>query len=200
MKLIKTCVVIAGMVCLSLSSFAQRIRIKEGDLSPLKGEKSINAEFTYEDLKVGKFNNEQDYINKKTEEYNKKEAGKGDHWAKEWVADRKNRFEPKFIELFEKYSDMTVSTAKKEAKYTMIYKTTTMEPGFNVGVMRKNAEIDAEFWILETSSQKVICKISVDNAKGRDFWGADFDTGARLAECYADAGKALGKFVKDKAN
>lgn len=199
MKSFKSCAVIASLLCLSVTSFAQRLKIKEGDLSALKGEKSINAEFTYDNLRVGKFSNEQDYINKKTEEYNKKEAGRGDHWAKEWIADRKNRFEPKFIELFEKYSEMSVSTAKKDAKYTMVYKTITMEPGFNIGITRKNAEIDAEFWIVETGTQKVICKITVDNAKGRDFWGADFDTGARLAECYADAGKALGKFVKDKA-
>lgn len=198
MKSIKSSAVIAGMVCLAITSFAQKLKIREGDLSALKGEKSISAEFTYENLRVGKFSNEQDYINKKTEEFNKKEPGRGDNWAKEWVSDRKNRFEPKFIELFEKYSGITVSTGKKDTKYTMIYKTITMEPGFNIAISRKNAEVDAEFWIVETATQKIICKISVDNAKGRDFWGADFDTGARLAECYADAGKALGKFVKDK--
>jgi hypothetical protein len=200
MKIINRMLAAACIVCFAATAYGQKLKIIEGDLAPLKGEKSINTDFTYENMSVGKFKNESEYIAKKTEEYNKKEAGKGDHWAKEWVEDRKNRFEPKFTELFEKYSEMAVSGAKKDAKYTLVYKTTTIEPGFNIGITRKNAEIDAEVWIVEAASSKVVAKISVQNAKGRDFWGADFDTGARLAECYADAGKALGKFIKDKAN
>ena len=38
---------------------------------------------------------------------------------------------------------------------------------------------------------KVIAKINVENAKGRTFGGNDYDTGVRIAECYADAGKYL---------
>jgi hypothetical protein len=200
MKINHSMLIAAFLIWFAAGAHAQKLKITEGDLSALKGEKSLNADFTYENISVGKFKNEQDYIAKKTEDYNKKEAGKGDHWAKEWIEDRKNRFEPKFTELFEKYSDLSVTGAKKDAKYTLVYKTTTMEPGFNIGISRKNAEIDAEAWIIETASNKVMAKISVQNAKGRDFWGADFDTGARLAECYADAGKALGKFIKDKIN
>jgi len=200
MKCIKTCAVIAAMICFSVSSFAQRIKVTDGELSALKDVKSMNIEFTYENLRVGKFKNESDYISKKTEEYNKKESGKGDHWAKEWINDRKDKYEPKFIDLFEKGSEMTLNTTKKDAKYTLIYKTTSIEPGFNVGVMRKNAETDAEAWVVETASQKVVAKLTVENAQGRTFWGADYETGGRIAECYADAGKALGNYIRKKAD
>ena len=95
---------------------------------------------------------------------------------------------------------MTLNTSKTDAKYTLIYKTTSIEPGFNVGVMRKNAETDAEAWVVETASQKVVAKLTVENAQGRTFWGADYETGGRIAECYADAGKALGNYIRKKAD
>ena len=57
---------------------AQRIKLIEGDLSPLKGTTALNTEFTYDNLKVGDFKNEDDYIQKKKDDYNKKEAGRGD--------------------------------------------------------------------------------------------------------------------------
>ncbi len=147
-------------------------------------------------MSVGKFATEAEYIAKKTDDYNKKEPGKGDRWAKDWVADRHNMFEPKFDELFERESGLSTGDYK-DAKYTLIYKTLTTEPGFNVYITRKNAETDAEVWIVETANpSKIIAKISVENAKGRTFGGNDYDTGVRLAECYADAGKYLGKFMK----
>ena len=196
MTFIKTCVLGFCMMAVAATLNAQRIKIIEGDLAPLKNENKINTEFTYENLRVGKFDHEADYVAKKTEEYNKKEAGRGDRWAKDWVLDRKDKYEPKFNELFEKSSEMTVTGTKKDAKYSLIYKTTFMEPGFNIAISRKNAETNAEVWIVEAATQKVIAKLSVDRAQGRTFWGADYDTGGRIAECYADAGKALGKFIK----
>lgn len=197
MKCIKACAVVISMVCLSVSSYAQRVRLVEGDVAFLKNEKKINAEFTYEHMSVGKYSSEAEYVAKKTEDYNKKEPGKGDRWAKDWVSDRHSRYEPKFIDLFERETDITVTSGTKDAKYTMIYKTTTMEPGYNIYISRKNAETDAEVWIVEAANpSKVLAKITVDNAKGRTFGGNDYDTGERLSECYADAGKYLGKFLK----
>jgi len=166
----------------------------EGSIDAVKAESSINLEYTYDNMSVGKFDKEEDYIAKKKEDYNNKEAGRGDTWAKAWVDDRKNRFEPKFEELFTEYSDKSNS---KKAKYTLIFKTIFTEPGYNVGVMRKNAQINAIALIVETANPaNVIAKISVDKALGRTFGGYDFDTGGRIAEAYADAGKALGKYLK----
>lgn len=183
--------------CMFLFSFtvsAQRIKLTTGDLSLLKNETAINLEFTYDNMSVGKFKNEQDYLDKKTAEYNKKEPGRGDNWAKSWANDRQARFEPKFIELFTKHSDMNES---KKAKYTLIFKTTSTEPGYNIVISRKNAQIDAIVEIVETADRsKVIAILTLDNALGRTFGGYDYDTGLRISEAYADAGKALGKFIK----
>ena len=179
----------------SFSSSAQRLKTLDGDISVLKSESTINVEFTYDGMAVGKFDNEKDYVAKKTDEYNKKEPGRGDSWAKNWVDDRKNEFEPKFIELFEKYSSMKIMPT---AKYTMIFKTKSTEPGYNIYISRKNAEIDAEVLIVETANRKnKIATITIDNAPGRTFGGYDFETSVRISECYAVSGKRLAKYIKD---
>jgi len=199
MKRFATCTLTAVMICLFSGLYAQKINIIEGDLSALSGQKNINTEFTYDNMSVGKFKTEAEYVSKKTEEYNKKEAGKGDKWAKDWVDERTGNYDRKFNELFEKYSELVVTGAKKDAKYTLIYKTTFTEPGYNIYITRKNAETDAEVWIVESANpSKVIAKLEVKNAKGRTFGGNDYASGERIAECYADAGKALGKFIKNK--
>lgn len=182
-------------LCISMSSFAQRVKVIEGNIpADFKDQKSVNTEFTYENMGVGKYDKEDEYIKAKTEEYNKKEPGRGDNWAKSWVADRKNRFEPKFDELFTKYSELSLN---KNSKYTIIFHTTFLEPGFNIGISRKNATVNGEAIIVETANKdKVLAKISVDKAPGKSFMGNDYDTGGRLSECYATAGRAIGKFVK----
>lgn len=183
-----------ALVFFTLTVNAQKIKTIEGDIGVLKSETTINIEFTYNNMSVGKFENEADYIDKKKKEYNAKEPGRGDTWEKSWIADRKMVFEPKFIDLFEKSTDMVV---KATAKYTLIFHTTTTEPGYHIFIDHKNAQIDAEVTIVETANRsKIIAVISVKNAPGRTFMSNDYATGDRIAECYAVSGKRLGKFIK----
>jgi hypothetical protein len=178
--------------------YAQKIKLVEGDLSVLKDQKSVKTIFSYDDMSVGKFPKEADYIAKKKADYNAKEAGTGDKWEKAWVDDRKERFEPQFRELFSKYAEM--STVDENAPYTLIFKTTKTEPGWNIGVTRAPAYIDAEAWIVKSDSpDKAIAKITITKSPGRDVFGYDFETGARLSESYAKAGKELGAFIKKGA-
>lgn len=194
MKVLRPIMLMAAATALAANVHAQRIRVTEGSLDVLKNEKDINIEYSYDHMKVGKFDKEADYVKSRTEELNKKEPGRGDTWAKAWVADRKSRFEPKFDELFTKTADMTLAT---KAKYTIIFNTSFVEPGFNVGVMKKNAYIDGEIVIVETADKnKVVAKATIEKAPGRSFWGNDFDTGERISEAYAMAGKALARKVK----
>ena len=198
MKRIKTLALVSAVV-FSLSTNAQRIRLVEGDLSALKNEERVNLDFSYDNMRVGKYSKEADYIADKKADYNKKEPGRGDTWEKAWFDDRETRFEPKFIQLFEENSNLKASHDTKDVKYTFIVKTTFTEPGFNIGITRRNAEINQEVLLVESANkEKVIAKITIDRAQGRTFAGLDFDTGERLSEAYADSGKAFGRFVRDK--
>jgi hypothetical protein len=185
------------LISLCASVSAQKIKLTEGSLGGLKGQTSIKTEFKYE-MSVGKFDKEDDYINEKKKELNEKEPGRGDSWEKNWKSDRPDRFEPQFRELFAKHSEM--STAGDNAKYTLIFKTVHTEPGFNVHVMSKPAYIDAEAWIVETQDpSKVVAKLTIAKALGRDVFGFDYETGLRLQEAYAKAGKELGGFIRKNA-
>jgi hypothetical protein len=187
--------ILSVALLVSASAFAQKVRILDGNMDALKGVTKLNVQFDYSKMGVGKFETEEEYLSKKKDDYNKKEAGKGDEWVKSWKADRKNRFEPQFKELFAKHSDINIGEYPNE-KYTLIFKTTYTEPGYNVYVTRKNAEIDGEAWIVETSNPGTpLARISVQNCPGRTFGGNDYDTGTRIQESYAVAGKGLGKFI-----
>jgi hypothetical protein len=190
---------ILAMLSISLGVSAQKIKLIEGDLSPLKGQKSVNTEFVYDGMTVTTKNRPEDeYLAEKTAEYNKKEPGKGDKWAVAWKEDRKTRFEPQFRELFTKHSEMS-SASDEKATYTLIFKTTSTETGYNIGISKRPAYIDGELSIVETANKsKVIAKISILNVVGSQFGGFDFETGARLQECYAKAGKELGAFIRKK--
>lgn len=175
---------------------AQKIKLIDGSLSALKDVKEMKVEYEYSDMSVGKYEHEADYIKKKTADYNEKEAGKGDKWAKAWIADRKERFEPQFELLFNKYAPFKISQDAQSA-YTMIVKTTATEPGFNVGIVRQNAYIDAEVSIVESANpEHIIVQYSIKRSPGRDVGGFDFDTGLRIEQAYAKAGKSLGKKMR----
>ena len=194
MKKITRVFAVFAMAFLFLQANAQKVKTNSGNPEILKAETTLNIEFVYDNLSVGKFKSEAEYIKAKTEEYNKKEAGKGDTWAASWARDKAARFEPKFKELFNINSGMTES---KSAKYTLIFKTLSIEPGYNIGISRKNAEIDAEVWIVETDNRdKKVCTLSISNVPGGTAFGYDFDTGLRISEAYANAGKKLAKYLK----
>ncbi|HWN96764.1 MAG TPA: hypothetical protein VNT99_17175, partial [Methylomirabilota bacterium] len=73
------------------------MKLISGSLDFLKGEKTLNVEYTYDGLTVGK-GTEQAYIDKKVAEFNAKEAGKGEKWLEGWKTDRTKRYQPKFEE------------------------------------------------------------------------------------------------------
>ncbi len=184
------------------SLFAQKIKVVEGDPGVLKGQSSVKLVFTYDNMRVGKYKNEADYVNKKRDDYNAKEPGRGDRWAEAWVNDREARFQPKFEELMNKYlgeKGITVSENTKESKYTMIVNTTFTEPGYNVAVSRRPASINLEIKIVETDNpDNVLAVITLMGAPGTAYYGNDYDTGERIKEAYAKAGKELAKFLVKK--
>ncbi|WP_138481783.1 hypothetical protein [Dyadobacter bucti] len=184
------------------SLFAQRVDLRSGDVNVLSGQKTVNVEYDYSEFGVGKFATEKEYLDKKTAEYNGKEAGKGDTWRKAWADDRKNRYEPKFEELFNKGMEdkgLTAVQARPDAAYTFIVRTKFVEPGFNVGVMRKNAYVDYEIDLVESANKSSkVAEITMRNVPGGQFGGFDFDTGVRIAESYAKAGKSLAAFLDKK--
>jgi hypothetical protein len=196
MNKINLIVITAILLLTTQLCFAQKFKVKEGDRSVLKGSTETNLAFDYSHVSVGKFDNEEDYIAKKKGDYNKKESGKGDSWEKSWRADKEERFNPEFTALFNKYGEGIKVGNYPTAKYTITVITSSIEPGYNIGISRKNADVDGEVVVTETGHpDKVILRISFTGAVGRTFGGGDYDTGLRIQESYALLGKSLAKFL-----
>jgi hypothetical protein len=196
---VKTTLVAAALVAASLSASAMKTKVKQGDLSALKGTTEFNIQYDYSNMTVTTKNlDEDEFVKEKTADLNGKESGRGTTWARSWVSDRKSRFEPQYKEEFEKQSDVKLAE-NPSAKYTMIVHTTHTETGYNIGISSRPAYIDAEVRIVETANpSNVIAVIAVDNAPGRMAFGMDFDTGERLKEAYAKMGKEVGKLIGKK--
>lgn len=193
MKTLVSLVLFGAFLFARSSAFAQEVDLTKGDLSFLKGEKTINIEFSFEKMAVGDFGKEADYIKKKTEEYNAKESGSGDIWAAKWEEDKLKKFPEKFILGFTAQTKMTVSP---DARYTLIFNTKALEPGYSVGVSKRNAGIDGTVTIVETANRsKKLAVLLVERPGENMFRGAAFDAGSRIADAYFLSGQKTGKFI-----
>src|SRR5258708_22793165 len=188
-----------GLIIIPSIAYSQKsgMGLAEGSLDPVRGQNSFNLEFCYDGLKVGKFVNERDYVEKKKQSYNNKD--KGDQWETSWYADRKLNYEPFFKQFFTRESGFSVAS---DAQYTFIFITTFIEPGYNVGVQSKNAEISGDVFLVETNDKSnVLAKIHIERAHSTGaagLWGADYNDNDRIKHTYSGAGWALGRFIVDK--
>lgn len=196
---LQTTILSVALAATTLSASAMKVKVKQGDLKSLKGTTEFNIQYDYSNMTVtNKDIDEESFIKDKKSDLNDKEKGRGDKWATSWVSDRKSRFEPQYKEEFEKQSDLKL-VSNPSAKYTMIMHTTHTETGYNIGISSRPAYIDAEIRIVESANpSNVIAVITVDNSPGRMAFGMDFDTGERLKEAYAKAGKEVGKLISKK--
>jgi hypothetical protein len=181
---------------ISVSAFAQT-HAKKGKYDFLKGEKTLNLEYDYSKMTVGKKKTEKEYVAKKVADHNAKEAGKGDKWKENWLNARTKRYEPKFETLINKSLEKTGIKASQaaDAKYTLIVKTVYTEPGYNIGISKMPARIDFEMVFIETASKKEVASYVIPKVPGSQMAGYDFDVGSRVAECYAKGGKMIGAYI-----
>jgi hypothetical protein len=78
------------------------IEISAGDVMTLKDITNVNIVYDYANMSVGEFQNEQDYLNKKMDDYAKKDPEKAEIFRDNWFSARQALFEPKFEALFNK--------------------------------------------------------------------------------------------------
>jgi hypothetical protein len=193
-KLLIACLVVFS----ATTTFSQKIKMVTGDLNLLKGQKKVNVQYDFSNMKVGEYS-EEAYVNKKVAEKNKKEAGTGDTWKEAWNNDKTKKFEPKFEELMNKYllkDSITVGQDTSGTDYTIILKTTFLEPGYNVGVSSKPAFINVEIlFVANNAPAKNLAKMTMDKVPGQGAMGNDYDTGYRISEAYAKCGKSLAAYI-----
>lgn len=193
MKTFKPVLLALGLILFTFSSKAQDVQGEASDFAILKGEKTINIEFVYDKVAVGDYSKEADYIKYKKDEMNSKEAKSGDAWEVKWNDAKYDIYRPKFFETFSKYSEMQIDTA---AKYTLIFKVTFIEPGYQIVIQKKASQVEGTITLVETAKRtKKLATVTVDRGGGY-FRGGAYDFSQRIAEAYAVTGKKLGVLIK----
>jgi hypothetical protein len=201
MKKVSMLLLIAAFLIPGIAVFSQA-KLVSGTFTALKGQSEIRLKYDYSKMAVGKFKTESEYVKKRMADMNKKTPGDGDRWALAWRNDRMTKFEPSFEKSLNKeLASLKVSCKdSSDAQYTLIIRTTFIEPGFNVGVTRQDAYIKVEVDLVETANPgTVLGSVLMKKEDSINMMGYDFDTGTRIQSAYDRAGGHLGSFIAKKA-
>lgn len=193
------------LALLMVSSFAmaQKMKVTKGDFNFLKGQKELNVEFVYDNLKLMKDNLTNDeYATKRTAELNEKNKGNGDRWRKKWDESPEYMWNPKFIELLNKYygepKKVNIQEGLDTAKYTLIVEAVWIYPGWDIAISKKGAKVTTMLRFVETANpSNVLLEITSKEAPG-DQWGSNFSNESRIGEGFAKTGKSLAKLMEKK--
>ena len=182
---------------------AQKAKISEGKFSNLKGITEFNLEFDYTDVQIPKYKSEEEFLQDKMEKRDEKEPGSGEKFKQDWFDDRHEQYEPKYEESFNKRFEEGEVKVEKElanAEYTMKVHTTSLSAGYNIGISRKNANINAVISVYKNDApDHLLLKVTYTGAEGGGAMGHDYDTGYRISECYAKLAKTFAKTILKKA-
>lgn len=194
-------IVVLVLMLSSGLAMAQKMKLEKGDLKFLSGQKEVNVEFVYDNLKLLKDNfSEAEYIAKRSAELNEKSKGNGDIWKKKWHGAKELIWNPKFLELVnvvlvKDKKDISFQEGLKSAKYTLIVDATWIYPGWDAAVMKQPAKVTTVLRFVETANRNnVVAEISSKEAPG-DQWGNNFSNESRVGEGFAKTGKSLAKMI-----
>jgi len=177
------------LVLMAVGVFAQSPKYITGNWSALKGQTSVEFEFTYNNLMVGK-KTEAEYLSEKEEKF-----------VESWKEDRPNRHEPKFEELFNKYVEgkgLKGGRTLNESKYKVLIHIPWLAPGWYAGISSAPSEVTFEFTLIDKENNNAeVAKMTIERVPGNSVAGMDM--GERLKESYAKSGKIFGNYLFKKA-
>jgi len=185
-------------------AYAQKIKVEQGNFDFIAGQKEVNVVFNYDNMKLMKDNFTNDeYVTKRSADLEKKARGKGKTWEKAWNSSRELIWNPKFLELMNKYlgkeEDMYFAEDLSDSKYTLVVETVWLYPGWDAGIMKQPAKVTTNLKFVETANKdNVLLEVSSRNAPG-DQWGSNYNNESRVGEGYAKTAKTLSKLILKKA-
>jgi hypothetical protein len=187
---------ILGLFIFSVEQgLSQSITLISGDPKPLSDQKHLMVEYDFSRTKVGN-EPESVYLERKKDELNGIEPGKGDYYVELWEKNKTERYEPRFEYLFNKYSKekLHLGNTEKDAKYTLIVESVNLFPGAGNAIAQVPSYASFLFRIVETQKKEIeVARMELNGVQGIQ-GGFEPDVGARLQESYSKAGKMLSKF------
>jgi len=177
---------------------AQEFELVSGNPKLFKQAGNLHLTFDYSDLYVGEYGNEKAYIEYMKDDAERRKKGSSEAWLTKWYEARIEFFQPKFIELFNKYSNskkVTINEQCTNQHYELNIHTIFIEAGFNKNGKRAPALIDVIVTISEISKPSNQLVISVTGSPGNEVMNSYSPDYNRIGEAYAKFGKELAKYL-----
>lgn len=194
--------VFLAIVCSSV--YAQKMKVKQGGFDFIVDQKEVNVEFDYSNMKLLKENySNEEYMTKRSADLEEKARGKGKTWEKAWNSSRELIWNPKFLELVNKYlskdEDIYFAEELADTKYTLIVQVVWIYPGWDVGIMKQPAKVATNLKFVETANKDIILlEVGSKNAPG-DQYGNNYSNESRVGEGFAKTGKSFAKLILKNA-
>ncbi len=168
----------------AIKSCGPSIHLVEGDPSTIKGEEFVEVQFTYDNMRVGN-EPEEDYVARRIE-------SDGEEWHEAWVNNRESRFEPRFIETLNRYTEpqgLIFEKNRTDTRYIMKVNTYYTEPGFYVAVRNAPAKVGLTISFVDRDQpDNTLVKFDIPEVEGI----VTPDVGTRIHSAYSMGGRLLG--------
>lgn len=183
------------------STYGQVFKTETGSLEALSGINRYKVVFEYaEDLKIPKYDSEEAFLETQVKKKNKKELGSGEDFKNQWITNRTQQFEPKFIQEFNffnlKEKQVTVARNVSDYDFIMVVHTSLIDPGNSNFIFKKDARLEVTIRIYKSDTPNQILYITelVDvHSKS-----ASLDDYDRIMSAYAELGRGLSKHLSRK--
>ncbi len=168
-------------------------KIVSGDLSFLKGQKSINVVFDYTGFKIEK-ETESEFVEREATAREGKEAGSGEKFKADWEKDKTERFNAALKKILGEA--LQINTDDSEAQYTLIvYNINLTNKGWGNKFSGGNpASMNVDMKFVETANQSnTLCEIKNENIR---YMATTGTVAQKIQGCLELSARVLAKMMK----
>lgn len=193
-------IIVTGLaISFSLLLYAQQVVLVSGDLKFLDRETELLIKYDYDDMAVGKYDKELDYVEEVVNNKNKEKPGRGDEWCEDWFNNRTEKFNPAFESALNKKlkkRGIVIGSIFEDAIYTLVIKIVKMEPGYTYFQNEESPSISVKFIFVESDNpENELAQIVMPICRGP--YGSRLEDKLKLA--YTRCGTALGEYLIEHA-
>lgn len=194
-------IVFVLFLAFAISVNAQIFKTNTGSLKSISGVERYNIVFEYNDnLEVPKYVSEEAFLEKYSQEKDRKKLGSGQNFKKSWYSNRELLFEPKFIQEFNlfnlKEKQVTIAKNINDAEFTMVISTSLIDPGNSNFFFKKGARLEVTIRIYKSdNNNQILYATEIVDVHSRGACENDYD---RIMSAYAELGRGLSKHLSRK--
>jgi len=181
------------LLCMFNTQTVKAQKVTSGDLTFLKGQKSINVVFNYSGLKIEK-ETDAEFVAREVAERNAKEPGTGDKFKTDWEKDKTERVVAAFKKVLGE--EIGIRVDDPDAKYTLIvYNIDLTNKGWGNKISGGNpASMNVDFRFVETTYQAgTLCIIQSEKVRYMAFTGT---LSQKIQGCLEYAAKQISRPIK----